>query len=382
MGRTLFLDCIRTSTRYTSEWGLFILLICLTGESKPYTEDKGMEAPLSFYALQELLTALIEPKVQTVTFMIWNCGNCGAEIDEGTQFCPKCGTKINWETPQTDQTFTCGNCGGEFKGRVEYCPHCGTNINWESTNNNQNETSERYNLYGMAFVAICAFIAMGIYIYRGDDWFFIIFMTVAAILVGLGFIGYAEEQNIPKNIALPITCFIGFVVLALAINKLNDYWDLQKEIEQRAQETEQKAREQKEEAEREYWSKPIRGSKDVDFVKKRIAKGSIWTYTQNYGNPIGWWFRLKFDKTNCEVYDALPADGEWKFRYKTPYYVEEKRLDDGKRYVFVCLRYSKDDYGNMREDMYPMKINITQGSFIYGASGAIGFINEKDYEWD
>ena len=91
---------------------------------------------------------------------------------------------------------------------------------------------------------------------------------------------------------------------------------------------------------------------------------------------------MKFDKTNCEVYDALPADGEWKFRYKTPYYVEEKRLDDGKRYVFVCLRYSKDDYGNMREDMYPMKINITQGSFIYGASGAIGFINEKDYEWD
>lgn len=129
-------------------------------------------------------------------------------------------------------------------------------------------------------------------------------------------------------------------------------------------------------------TKPMRGSKDADWVKKRIAKGSIWTYTQNYGNPIGWWFRLKFDNTNCEVYDALPADGEWKFRYKTPYYVEEKRLDDGKRYVFVCLRYSKDDYGNMREDMYPMKINITQGSFIYGASGAIGFIDEKDYKWD
>ena len=310
--------------------------------------------------------------------MIWNCGNCGAEIDEGTQFCPKCGTKINWETPQTDQTFTCGNCGGEFKGRVEYCPHCGTNINWESTNNNQDESSPRFVL---VFVAICACIVVGMGIYDGH-WILNSFLAVVAISVSAGVIYYAKEENIPMKNAVTVAFFIGLGALMLSFNNLTNYIDLQKEIEQRKQETEQKAREQKEEAEREYWSKPIRGSKDVDFVKKRIAKGSIWTYTQNYGNPIGWWFRLKFDKTNCEVYDALPADGEWKFRYKTPYYVEEKRLDDGKRYVFVCLRYSKDDDGNMREDMYPMKINITQGSFIYGASGAIGFINEKDYEWD
>ena len=129
-------------------------------------------------------------------------------------------------------------------------------------------------------------------------------------------------------------------------------------------------------------TKPLRGSKDADFVKKRIAYGSIWTYTQRYGNPIGWWFRLKFDKSKCEVYDALPADGEWTFRYQTPYYVEEKRLDDGKRYVFVCLRYIKNSDGSMEEPIYPLKINITQGSFIYGASGAIGFINEQDYKWE
>ena len=277
-------------------------------------------------------------------------------------------------------SYSCGNCGAEFEEGTKFCPNCGSKINWETTNDNQNESSERYTYYGLAFVALCACIAFGIYIYLGD-WFFAILMTVCTIIVGFGFVGYAKEENFPKNIVLVITCFIGFVSLALAINQLDDYWDSQKEIEQRAQEAERKAKEQKENAEREYWTKPIRGSKDVDFVKKRIP-GSIWTYTQNYGNPIGWWFRLKFDKTNCEVYDALPADGEWKLRYKTPYYVEEKRLDDGKRYVFVCLKYSKDSDGSMKEDMYPMKINITQGSFIYGASGAIGFINENDYEWD
>lgn len=35
--------------------------------------------------------------------MKWNCGNCGAEIDEGTKFCPNCGTKINWETTDSGQ---------------------------------------------------------------------------------------------------------------------------------------------------------------------------------------------------------------------------------------------------------------------------------------
>ena len=35
--------------------------------------------------------------------MKWNCGNCGAEIDEGTKFCPNCGTKINWKTADSGQ---------------------------------------------------------------------------------------------------------------------------------------------------------------------------------------------------------------------------------------------------------------------------------------
>lgn len=66
--------------------------------------------------------------------MIWNCGTCGAEIEKGSKFCPNCGTKIDWETSQTEQTFTCGNCGGEFIGIVDYCPHCGSQINWNEKN--------------------------------------------------------------------------------------------------------------------------------------------------------------------------------------------------------------------------------------------------------
>ena len=39
-GRTLSWFVFRMK-RYTSKWGLFILLICITRESKPYTEDKA-----------------------------------------------------------------------------------------------------------------------------------------------------------------------------------------------------------------------------------------------------------------------------------------------------------------------------------------------------
>ena len=48
------------------------------GESKPYTEDKGMEAPLSFYALQELLIALFEPKVHCL--FIWQIKNALTQL--------------------------------------------------------------------------------------------------------------------------------------------------------------------------------------------------------------------------------------------------------------------------------------------------------------
>lgn len=63
MGRTLSWFVSRIS-RNTSKWGMFILLICITRESKPYREDKA-DGGSTFYICQQyhLLTALIEPKV-------------------------------------------------------------------------------------------------------------------------------------------------------------------------------------------------------------------------------------------------------------------------------------------------------------------------------
>lgn len=132
-------------TRNTSKWGLFILLICLARESKPYTEDK-VDGGSTFYIClpYHLLTALTEPKVQRVKDMTWNCGNCGAEVEEGVKFCPNCGTSINWEQAWAQGTFTCGNCGEEFTGKVGFCPHCGTKINWETESSFMTKISDYF----------------------------------------------------------------------------------------------------------------------------------------------------------------------------------------------------------------------------------------------
>ncbi|MBQ7424001.1 MAG: hypothetical protein IJV19_04575 [Prevotella sp.] len=54
MGRTLSWFVSRIA-RNTSKWGMFILLICLTRESKPYAEDKADGGSTFFVCLQQTI---------------------------------------------------------------------------------------------------------------------------------------------------------------------------------------------------------------------------------------------------------------------------------------------------------------------------------------
>ena len=44
------------------------------------------------------------------------CPRCGAQVPEGTKFCPKCGTSLK---------TICPNCGGEIPLGKRFCPYCG-----------------------------------------------------------------------------------------------------------------------------------------------------------------------------------------------------------------------------------------------------------------
>lgn len=197
--------------------------------------------------------------------MIWNCGNCGAELEEGTNFCPSCGTKINWETSQTDQTFTCGNCGGEFNGKVGFCPHCGSPIIWDD------KEKERLTLKQKIILLIAILISIVNSILYFNNWISNIVLgsyIILAPLIPLFIWLYKDEikNNLNLKMKHTVYCYfsINIVILvflsSLAIyDKVNTNYSPQESEEiaveevkvvEKESEAERQAREQKEEAER------------------------------------------------------------------------------------------------------------------------------------
>jgi len=74
------------------------------------------------------------------------CGNCGKEVQEGIAFCPSCGSKFNVATANTAQGTVhnrppepspapeikpvfCGNCGKQVQEGSPFCPNCGSKAN-------------------------------------------------------------------------------------------------------------------------------------------------------------------------------------------------------------------------------------------------------------
>ena len=49
------------------------------------------------------------------------CTNCGAPLDDGQAFCPKCGTP----KAAAPKKNVCGNCGAELEDGQAFCPKCG-----------------------------------------------------------------------------------------------------------------------------------------------------------------------------------------------------------------------------------------------------------------
>lgn len=157
--------------------------------------------------------------------MTWNCGNCGAEVEEGVKFCPNCGTNINWEQAWAQGTFTCGNCGGEFNGKAEFCPHCGTKVNW-SANETEKLTKKQIVALLVSFVllvigSICAFYGI-----RFIPFFLGLVIIVAPLLPFAVWL-YSDDIQIQGNTKLKtvvnLTLYVAILYLivtsSLAIYK-------------------------------------------------------------------------------------------------------------------------------------------------------------------
>ncbi|MGP8190241.1 MAG: double zinc ribbon domain-containing protein [Methanobacterium sp.] len=49
------------------------------------------------------------------------CGNCGDQIDQNAEICPKCGVR----QPEVKKTKYCTNCASQIDQNAEICPQCG-----------------------------------------------------------------------------------------------------------------------------------------------------------------------------------------------------------------------------------------------------------------
>lgn len=55
------------------------------------------------------------------------CGKCGAPLEEGTDFCTFCGSRIDAEPQQTaPKMMYCENCGRQIAASAVFCRFCGT----------------------------------------------------------------------------------------------------------------------------------------------------------------------------------------------------------------------------------------------------------------
>ncbi len=65
------------------------------------------------------------------------CFKCGNQLNDDFDFCPKCGTKVNYSSNNVNNKqenisetgeYNCPNCGGILNEYVAHCPYCGCEI--------------------------------------------------------------------------------------------------------------------------------------------------------------------------------------------------------------------------------------------------------------
>lgn len=82
-------------------------------------------------AIKEAQSKIDELEDQINKLMgVETCPNCGAEIEDGAQFCAACGTKLPEETPEDAGVIEitvriCRNCEKEIPEGAQFCAACG-----------------------------------------------------------------------------------------------------------------------------------------------------------------------------------------------------------------------------------------------------------------
>ena len=85
------------------------------GMMQPGMMQQGMMQP-----------GMMQQPVQQPQQAMLTCGQCRAQVHEGTKFCPQCGGKI--VPPAPAGSMPCPGCGKPVPEGTKFCPECGTKI--------------------------------------------------------------------------------------------------------------------------------------------------------------------------------------------------------------------------------------------------------------
>ena len=77
------------------------------------------------------LTPILQPScsMREINTELKNCPNCNNQNLPGTQFCCKCGTKLNESNNSIMNVITCDKCGTNVPPGSKFCPNCADEVN-------------------------------------------------------------------------------------------------------------------------------------------------------------------------------------------------------------------------------------------------------------
>ncbi|MEM0358159.1 MAG: zinc ribbon domain-containing protein [Candidatus Bathyarchaeia archaeon] len=101
--------------------GVYVFLLGMSGFALAYwvyedgkNIDKLVRSRKFFMRRKTEATPLIEAHEE---IQLLECPECGEELEEGFEVCPKCGYEL--------KPITCPKCGKEIFRKFNFCPYCG-----------------------------------------------------------------------------------------------------------------------------------------------------------------------------------------------------------------------------------------------------------------
>ena len=152
-----------------------------------------------------------------------NCPKCGKSINKEVEYCPECGTKIQW----TKQVKYCPNCNIDYDSKDTYCLKCGTKLEYrdEPINRYLKSSKPRAGMIMGIFSLVLSTVGLIISIIPVTNAFGFVFILAALIITIIGIFTSAFGIRYNKRIAIPALAInavsniisISFLIVSLAL---------------------------------------------------------------------------------------------------------------------------------------------------------------------